>query len=114
MVVFTDAVVVPDPGVGQGGDQPLAVTQLQHVRGAGAVGPGVGALVRIVEVEAGIEGEKGRAGFVVQIEPRQLRLLLVAGRFALGVCGIAVLAGVLLQIEAVCQQVTALAVRFVP
>ena len=72
------------------------------------------ALVRIVEVKAGIEGEKGRAGFVVQIEPRQLRLLLVAGRFTLGVRGIAVLAGVLLQIEAIRQQIAALALRFAP
>ncbi len=79
MVVLIDVAVLPDPAVGQRGDQPVTVLQLQHVCSACAVGPGVSAVVGIIEVKVGIEGQIGRRAFILQIQLGQLRMLFGGG-----------------------------------
>lgn len=99
VVVAGDVVVLPDPAVGEHGDQAVAVVHLQHVGGLVAVGPGVGAVFAVVQVEAGVEVDVGRRVLVFEVELGQLgvglpvifavcfrllvRVLLVGGGFGL-------------------------------
>ena len=75
MVVIVDLAVLPDPAIGQGSDQPVAVLQLQHMRGTGAVGPGVGPIIGVVQMKVGVEGDERWCALVLQIELGQLRML---------------------------------------
>ncbi|MNN68107.1 hypothetical protein D3C81_1837880 [compost metagenome] len=73
VVVLADGLVLPQLGVGDHGDRAQAVGQLHHVRGLGAVGPRLRQILRVVEVEVGVEASVGRCVFVFQIESGQLR-----------------------------------------
>ncbi|MNF70881.1 hypothetical protein D3C84_528110 [compost metagenome] len=55
------------------------MVQLQHVGGLGAVGPGVGAVLAVVEVELRVEAGVGRCLFVFQVELGQLGEGVVLG-----------------------------------
>ncbi|MCY1527833.1 hypothetical protein D9M68_629190 [compost metagenome] len=113
------------------------MVQLQHVGGLGAVGPGVGAVLAVVEVELRVEAGVGRCLFVFQVELGQFgegvfldrgRLMLVGVGIGGRAIGVAVgfpflgfgrfflfegLGLVLLDAQAVHQQVAALAVFLV-
>lgn len=85
VVVLLDVAVLPDPGVGEHRDQALAVLHLQQVGGVAAVGPGVGVVLRIVEVVVGIEADVGRRALVFQVQAGQCGIVrhAVGGLFFL-------------------------------
>ncbi|RMO15785.1 hypothetical protein ALQ47_05248 [Pseudomonas cichorii] len=71
VVVAGDGAVFPQIGIRHHRDQPLAVDHLHHVRGIGAVGPGLGMIQRVFQVEGRVEAHVGRFFFVFQIQARQ-------------------------------------------
>ncbi|MDT4848549.1 hypothetical protein FQZ97_826430 [compost metagenome] len=116
IVVSGDAVVLPDPGVAQHADQAVAVIELDQVGRRRTVGPDMGAIVGIVEVKSGVETEVGRCVLVFQVELGQFR---VGAGCGLGFLGLAVrlvevVALVLLQAQAIEQQVAAFALVLIP
>ncbi|MCY1552429.1 hypothetical protein D9M68_888240 [compost metagenome] len=79
IVVFGDIVVLPDPAVAQHADQAVAMIELQQVRRGVAVGPCMGAVLGVVEVELGIEAEIGRRPFILQVELGQFGIRIGLG-----------------------------------
>ena len=59
---------MPNPVIGQYGEQAFALIELQHVGAVGAIGPGMGEVFGVVEVEVGIEVDIGRRVFVFQVQ----------------------------------------------
>ncbi|MNY52463.1 hypothetical protein D3C86_1881360 [compost metagenome] len=101
----------PQIGVGHHDDRTESVVQLHHMGGLATVGPGLGEVLRIFEMERGIEAGVGRCVLIFQIEFGQLREG-VARRTGWRV--LEVFAQRLLQLHPIQQQVIALPGLFIP
>ena len=111
VVVLIDSGVFPQVGVGHHNDRAEPMVELHHVRGPGAVGPGLGEIVRVFEMERGVEAGVGRRVFVFQIELGECGIGVVAddGRWVLEV-----FAQGLVQLDPVQQQIVALPGLLIP
>ncbi|MNU68586.1 hypothetical protein D3C71_579550 [compost metagenome] len=111
VVVLVDHRSFPQVGVGHHDDRTEPVVELHHVRGFATVGPGLGQVFRVFEMERGIEAGVGRRVLVLQVQLGQFRVGIVVdtGRWILEV-----FAQGLVQLYPVEQQVIALPGLFIP
>lgn len=72
VVIIADMRVLPDPAVGDYGEQAIALAELQHMGGIGGVGPGVGQVFGVEQVVVGVEVDIGRGVFVFQVQLSQV------------------------------------------
>ena len=78
VVMLADGRGFPQFGIGDHGDRPRPVRQLHHVRGLGAVGPGLGEIFRVFQMKRGVETGVGRGVLVFQVEFGQIRVRIIA------------------------------------